>query len=98
MKILLAFAAGWIAFYSADQALYDGRLIAAPGTSYSGRFRLLLLGLQVMKNRQTLPHWIVGLTAVAMLLKPSVISIDAVAISGFVAFIAATLWAAHDAS
>ena len=50
-----------------------------------------------MINRQTLPHWIVGLTAVAMLFKPSVISIDAVAISGFVAFLAATLWAAYDA-
>jgi hypothetical protein len=25
MKFLLAFAAGWIAFYLADQALYDGR-------------------------------------------------------------------------
>jgi hypothetical protein len=24
MKALLAFAAGWIAFYLADQALYDG--------------------------------------------------------------------------
>jgi hypothetical protein len=31
MKALLAFAAGWIAFYLADQALYDGhhvRLLA----------------------------------------------------------------------
>jgi hypothetical protein len=31
MKFLLAFAAGWIAFYLADQALYDGhhtRLVA----------------------------------------------------------------------
>jgi len=25
MKFLLAFAAGWIAFYLADQALYDGQ-------------------------------------------------------------------------
>jgi hypothetical protein len=25
MKALLAFAAGWIAFYLADQAIYDGR-------------------------------------------------------------------------
>lgn len=24
MKVLLAFAAGWIAFYLADQAIYDG--------------------------------------------------------------------------
>jgi uncharacterized membrane protein YeaQ/YmgE (transglycosylase-associated protein family) len=24
MKVLLGFAAGWIAFYLADQALYDG--------------------------------------------------------------------------
>jgi uncharacterized membrane protein YeaQ/YmgE (transglycosylase-associated protein family) len=31
MKVLLGFSAGWIAFYLADQALYDGhhvRLIA----------------------------------------------------------------------
>jgi len=28
MKILLAFAAGWIAFYLADQALYDGQHVA----------------------------------------------------------------------
>jgi hypothetical protein len=27
MKTLLAFAAGWIAFYLADQALYDGQHI-----------------------------------------------------------------------
>ena len=25
MKVLLALSAGWIAFYLADQALYDGR-------------------------------------------------------------------------
>jgi hypothetical protein len=28
MKILLASAAGWIAFYLADQALYDGQHVA----------------------------------------------------------------------
>jgi len=28
MKFLLAFAAGWIAFYLADQALYDGQHVA----------------------------------------------------------------------
>jgi hypothetical protein len=28
MKILLAFAAAWIAFYLADQALYDGQHVA----------------------------------------------------------------------
>jgi hypothetical protein len=27
MKVLVALAAGWIAFYLADQALYDGRYV-----------------------------------------------------------------------
>jgi hypothetical protein len=32
MKFLLAFAAGWIAFYLADQALYDGQHVQLVAT------------------------------------------------------------------
>ena len=31
MKALLSFAAGWIAFYLADQALYDGHHVRMVG-------------------------------------------------------------------
>jgi hypothetical protein len=31
VKVLLAFAAAWIAFYLADQALYDGRHVRMVG-------------------------------------------------------------------
>jgi hypothetical protein len=41
MKFLLAFAAGWIAFYLADQALYDGshvRLLSGFARSIASGF------------------------------------------------------------
>ena len=58
---------------------------ANPEPRYSGE--------QAMIRRQTLPHWIIALTMVAMVVMPQ--CLDALALSGIIAVIA-TAWACYE--
>lgn len=46
-----------------------------------------------MITRQNLPHWILGLTMLALTFERHWVPVDAIGLSGVVAFAAAVVWA-----